>query len=64
MNGQVPGAPSQSAPPPAAPRVQELVKEKERTLAPTNGIRVTVTDKTQKGKTGALVEVTPWTTRL
>lgn len=80
VNGQVPGAHSHTIPPQEKnPTVQDIIKEKEKTISatlpPTNGFRVTVTDKsrnseksfvsaTARGKTGALVEVTPWTTRL
>lgn len=81
MNGQVPGTQSQTIilQEKTTPSVKDIIKEKEKTLAPpvppTNGFKVTVTDKsrnseksfvnaTSKGKTGTLVEVTPWTTRL
>ncbi|XP_054720378.1 harmonin-like [Uloborus diversus] len=78
VNGQVPCPQSQTLPRfERSASLQSDSSEKERpkssAVTSTNGFRITVTDKgrqpekcsiASKNKTGALVEVTPWTTRL
>ncbi|XP_015913657.1 PDZ domain-containing protein 7 [Parasteatoda tepidariorum] len=78
VNGQVPGLQTQTLNKfERVVTVQDKPVEKEivKPPTPTNGFRVTVTDRSRqfengcnttaaKSKTGTLVEVTPWTTRL
>ncbi|GFS80992.1 hypothetical protein NPIL_11691 [Nephila pilipes] len=79
VNGQVPGLQSQTVPRPEklVPLIEKAPEKETPKVIPqaaTNGLRVTVTGArptenscaaaASKTKTGALVEVTPWTTRL
>ncbi|CAL1269049.1 unnamed protein product [Larinioides sclopetarius] len=80
VNGQVPGLQSQTIPrpekptPPVEKAPAKETPPKPPTQPPSNGVKVTVMGSrplenscsiaASKTKTGALVEVTPWTTRL